>query len=581
MRDLIVWFQTLRQGWHTHRLDILFLGILGLLTAGLCALMLNPFLTLVNLDSAIFCLLGQSLAEGEGYLLTSPPTPQPYFTFPPLLPVQLAGLMLILGSTDIHALQPVFKASIHGLFLLSLPVFYLWVRRPLGRGHAMVLTGLVAVNPLMYKYSADVLSDVPYWFWSIAALWAISLWDERINRGEQSPKRRWLAFALVLLLIVLAGLCRQIGLALAISFVGLLAWRWLWKPALIACVTFALTLGGWQWFEHTYRTQHTVELDGLNQAGVQEFLQKSPIKLEFIKHFMVDEPVAQDRSQLISGPNHLLRNAWIRIERYTQMSLDLLLPPIRLSLPGERVNLFHLFPFPLLFWVLLGLGLRECITRWPLFGGYLAVYMGILLVYPYISPRFLLPVFPLILMGVYTGILALKGWLIQQNRPALKPLALGLVPCAVLLILAGGHLPQTIRWVHAGYQLKVANEAPSLRIQNKDFYEALIWIKDHTPPDSLIVSRKPPVTYFYTQRKSVVFPFSAQPERVFQDIQEKAQTYAHRLPHVYVLEDNAFDESQHYLHPAIAQYAGEFELVYTNPLNGSRVWRLHNEAPSP
>lgn len=578
-------FQGFSRFWQEYRGEILFLAGVLLVSGSLMAWMLNPYLTVVNLDSAIFCLLGKSLAQGQGYLLTSEPNPQPYFTFPPLLPLQLAALTTLFPKADDQTLQLVFKGSIQLMFLLSLPVFYLWIRQGLGKGPAVVLTALMAINPIVFKYSSDVLSDVPFWFFSITALWLVGLWA---SRAEQKPGKATLFLAAVLF-IILAALCRQIGVALAISFLGFLALHRHWRALLVSGTLFALLIGGWQGFEHAYRLNHPVEADGLNQAGVNAFLSKSPVKLEFIKHFLVVNPVSNDAAKTVQGPSQVVQNAMVRLERYTQISLDQISPPVTLKVAGKKQNLFHSFPFLAVFWIVFALGLKEAHKRFTLFAPYLLLYGGILLVYPYISPRFLLPVFPLILVCVYLGLFKVKDALESRlnarsdappdatPKSRLRWATAVLVPGFLLLTFAGGHLPQTLRWVNAGHKIKKAHEAPSLKPENKGFYQSLVWLKGNVPQNSLVISRKPPVTYYYSGRKSIPFPFTEKTDTLYGEIRAKAAQYGKNLPHVYLVEDTAFGETSRYLTPVFQKYAQHFTLVYTNPLSGSRIWQLNSQ----
>lgn len=559
----------MRQGFfQTYKADVMVVIGIVVMAGVLMGLMLNPFLTVVNHDSAIFCILAQSILKGN-YLLVSEPNPQPYFTFPPLLSLQLAGLMALFGNTDPQSMQWVFKGYIDLLFLASLPLFYVWVRQMLFRRDAMLLTPLVGLNPIIFKYSSDILSDTPYWAFSILALFAA--WQfQKSNESKDRKLLRW--FLLTVLMIILCALTRQIGMALVVSFLGVLAFRKQWKLLLTAAVLFIITVGGWQSYEHFYRSSHRSDISSLNQQGVQQVLDKSPIKLEYVKHFLIDRPVDLDQNRLQTSPTVLLQNAADRVRAYTEMSLDQLLPYVKVKWDGEKVNLTHFVGFMLLFGLLFLVGLWRLFRLFSFGGLYLSVYMGVLMVYPYISPRFLLPVFPVILVCTYLGLLTVRDWAVAK-QPSLQAPARLVVPIFLLLALAG-HLPTTIRWVNAGYQLKAANQGPSLRRGNKAYYETLLWLKRNTPENSLIISRKPPVTYFYSGRRSTAFPFTAHEDKLFAYIQEKRQRYGQEFPYIYIFEDHVFGSSTRYLQPTVEKYRSHLQLVYTEPTTQSRVWLL-------
>lgn len=552
-----------------YKTDVLYVAGVVLVAGILMGLMLNPFLTVVNHDSAIFCILAQSILKGH-YLLTSEPNPQPYFTFPPLLALQLAGLMQLFGNDNPQAMQMVFKGYIDLLFLLSLPLLYAWVRQMMSRRDAMILTPLVAINPIIFKYSSDILSDTPYWAFSMLAIyaaWRFQKSQEVQASGAEKPMP-WLLLTVVM--IILCALTRQIGVALVVALLATLFLKRQWKLLISAGLLFILTVGGWQSYEHFYRLQHRSDISSLNQQGVQDVLDKSPIKLEYVKHFLVDRPVDMDRNRFQTSPTILLQNVADRMESYTKLSLDHLLPGFKAK--GHKVNLTHLWPLMGLFWLVFFIGLRSLFIRFPFGGLYLSVYMGVLLVYPYISQRFLLPVFPIILVCAYSGVLTSRDWLSTRFSFCCK-LAPYAVPVFLLLALAG-HLPDTVRWVNAGYQLKKANTGPSLRKGNRGYYETLLWLKQNTPEDSLIISRKPPVVYYYSGRRSTAFPFTAHADKLFNYIEEKRLRYGQQFPHIYVFEDNVFGSSTRYLKPTVEKYKDHLALVYTEPTTQSRVWQL-------
>lgn len=523
--------------------------VLGLMALALtlCLFMLNPYLTLVNHDSAIFSILAQSILNGN-YLLVSEPTSQPYFTFPPLLSLQLAGLMLLFQNSDPLQMQMIFKGYIHLLFVASIPIYYLWLRQYFPEDNpwpARGLTLLLALTAIMYKYTSGVLSDVPYWTFSIAALY--SLWQKK--------------FVPSLILVVCCALTRQIGLALVLAMLISLASEKQWKQLAISVVVFALTVGGWQSYEHFYRSSHRSEVDSLNQAGVQQVLDKSPIKLEYVKHFLIDNPVQQDESASQLNPSILLQNAGVRLKTYGEYLMNQLLPPLRVKLNGDKQNIWH---WPILL-LLLGAtwitGFVQTGRKFPVLGWYVGLYFGVLLLYPYLSVRFILPVLPFLFLNLYEGASALMPG--QPIRRAVLPILLGVV-------LIGGQLPQTIRYVSHEYKIKKAHVGPSTKASNRAYYESLLWVKANTPKDSLLITRKPPVAYLYSDRKATAFPFTHHTDKLMHFVQTQHQHFAK----TYLVEDQAFEESTKYLKPLVERYHQALKLVYEDPQSKTRVWQI-------
>lgn len=552
----------------------------GILTLALVlsGLMLNPYLTVVNHDSAIYSLLGMAIAQGQGYLLVSEPVSQPYFTFPPLLPLIFAAIIKITGITHWTILQWVFKGLIHLLFILSIPLYYCWLRKYFAKGHAMVLTLLLALNPLVWKYSGDVLADVPYWALSMAALFTFGrCWGAADPQNAAKIQKSWGKLALGLLLIILSLLMRQIGVALALGFLLYLGLYRRWKLLLVCGLILLSALAIWPAYEHHYRSTHEVHQDTLNQADLDKVLEKSPVKLEFIKHFLVQNPISQDRADVVKGPVRYAGIIATRVKGYAEMATELFLPPMEIrTSPTTEYNLrYGLTP---LLGALFLVGGWTIFRAYPLMGCYLLFYFGILAVYPYITPRFLLPVFPFVLMAVYQGLLSALTFL--RNKWSL-PLILRRTQLILIVFvgvtLIGGHLPETIRWVSAGFKLKLADVGPSRREHNRAYYETLVWIRQNTPDDSLLITRKPPVAYYYSGRKATAFPFTLDTQRLMDYVDEKAQRYGHLYPALYVVEDTAFSESKRFLPPLVQAYGDRFEPVYRHSETGATVWKFNPE----
>jgi len=562
LKNIAPWF-------YTNRMDVYWIvGFMALATI-LCGLMLNPTMTVVNHDAAIFALLAQSLAEGQGYFLRVSPTPEPYFTFPPGFALQLALIMKILGTTHIAAILGCLKAVVHGWFIVSIPLFYLWTRHHFGQKLAIVSTALLSISPLVYKYSSDLLSDVPYWGMSMAALFAHWRWS--VADAQKAPSRwRWLV---ALLALVMASiLTRQIGIALALAMLlytltvyGIRQQRWI-LTSILSLVLLG-SMAAWPTYEHYYRSTHHVQLDTLNQADVDTVLKDSPVKLEYIKHFSVANPVSQDDSHVMEGPADYLQLIQTRVREYGEATVDQLVPPIWIKTGSVKQNASGwLYPLVLLLAVV---GIVSFYRRAPLTGVYITLFLGVLAVYPYYSPRFVVSLMPFMLLLIFLGAHTILKTIPQPKiRQAIIATLLG-------IIMFGGHLPETVRWVKAGYRLKHTDGVPSLRAHNTAFYEVNQWLKAHVPADALILSRKPPVTYYFSGRHSVGFLFTADEPRLLKFILDKREMYKGQHPDFYVIDDGAFSESKKFLTPLIQHHPELFQRVYIHPtFTDCQIWKL-------
>ncbi|MBK8190870.1 MAG: hypothetical protein IPK79_10520 [Vampirovibrionales bacterium] len=533
--------------------------------ATLTTLARTPWVTVVNLDSAIFTLLGQALAGGKGYVLLSEPAPQPYFTFPPLLPLQIALIAKILawmGLDSPEALQVAVKNWIHLLFYASIPLFYGWARQRFNFWPAVAFTTLLALNPLMYRYGgADILSDVPYWALSMASVAAMDRW-------QACGKRRW--FAASLLMAACGVWTRQIGVALAAAIWLSLSAQRRWRALIVAMLTLGAACALWPAIEHLYRQAYPLAESTLNQAGVRETLAKSPVKLEFIKHFAVQNPVSQDRAAVAQDAGQYITLAASRLNAYGQRMAGLFVPPPLDAWAGPLI------------WLLIAIGYWRSRRKLGVLAYYLPIYGLILTVYPYTTPRFLLPVAPFLPALAYSaisdGLELLRSRFSKPDDGQWRFQRIALA-CLLALTLFGGHLPQTIRWVRAGMKINAAHAGPSVRTENRAYYEALRWIAANTSPQTLIVSRKPPVTYYYSGRHSTAFPFTARPERFARYLDDLAARSKPAFSAVYLLEDAAFGETAKSVGPLRRSYGHRLQLRHAFA-SGDRLWEWLSDANS-
>lgn len=159
----------------------------------------------VSPDSALYLLLGQNLAAGQGYTLFG----EPHAFVPPGYPLLVAAqIKLGLGSLLAQNLA---------MAILSLATFvaiYLWLRGEVGSQLALVATGVVAVSSATFRTATLLLSDVPFWLLVVAGL---ALCQHGLTGAVARPSRRPLWLVAGLALLTASCWFRVVGLPLALS----------------------------------------------------------------------------------------------------------------------------------------------------------------------------------------------------------------------------------------------------------------------------------------------------------------------------------------------------------------------------
>jgi hypothetical protein len=72
--------------------------------------------------------------------------------------------------------------------------------------------------------------------------------------------------------------------------------------------------------------------------------------------------------------------------------------------------------------------------------------------------------------------------------------------------------------------------------------------------EGVVVSRKPTITYFYTHHKSIIYPFTLNPEEIWNDITKNNAKY--------IIVDEFSRETRLYLLSFIHEYSYKLQSIY-------------------
>jgi len=464
-------------------------------------------------DNAQYLILAKSLLQGSYSNLQEPGSP-PHSQYPPFFPMLLAPIVAVSGGSFIPVKLLIVACGIAGLF-----VFYLVLRR-LGSGRDWVLPLLLlAVSPLFLSYAHDTYTEVPFVMVSLPALYFLL-------RGAKE-KRRWLWAGLAGLFAGLAFLTRTQGLALPLGLAVFLALKRRWSELGAFALVFGLV---WlPWLIRDLRVPHDagylaqlLRRDWYNAAsgnvGAGEFLKR------------------------------IVDNVGIYLLRVLPAVVLPVLASAKAVLPllGVVVSGVTLWGF-----------IREA-KKWGMgaLEWYVLLAAGVLSAWPTVwsGDRFLLPILPLLLWYLMVGLRDLARRLKLARLPAYAAGLLAVLCLAVSVGQAGTSLKNLSDYVKGD---RFAGYDDAWRT----YFQAAEWLREHTPVDAVVVSRKPQFTYLYSQRKSFVYPFSADQKTVLADIDRRGAT------HVFL--ETFFGSSAQYLYPVIRDHPDRFQQVGT--IGGGQV----------
>lgn len=421
-------------------------------------------------DDATYLVLSRALATGAGFVRIDMPgmPPETHFlpgfpflmmpvwwlplSFPANLPfLKMVGV--VLGLTSLVVLAKAVDFSLH-------TVSWRWV---------LLLAGLAPF--LIHFASQTAMSEVPYLFISALALQCAA-------KIEQQPSGiRWG----VILGVVLAAAyyVRIIGLVLAIGVLGYLVFRRRFRAVMVACLLLIILLAPWA-VRNTLLGHPVIVQDyGMDfwlrdyarpELGTIGGLAELPGRMV---HNLLGH-VTQSIPEILFGS--LAFGAAGRILGAAQ--------PAAMTVVGSICSALILSGF----WIAIrrrGVSALEC---------YLPLYLGVVLLPPWVVTRNLVPIIPFLLGYLFVGIEGFAQWLNRRwHSPILIP---GLPVVAVvilflLFLLADRHGALSGWWRGRTDPLQQSLET------------AGEWIRAYTPVSARLAGEFAPRWYLYTDRQTV------------------------------------------------------------------------------
>ncbi|HEY0150387.1 MAG TPA: glycosyltransferase family 39 protein [Longimicrobium sp.] len=461
-------------------------------------------------DNGAYYALARSLAEGQGYLELWDPARRPHAQYPPVFPAILAaGMKLGVSSwAGFKLIVALFAAA-------AVALSYLWVRRTSTPGVALASGVLLALCPGVILYAHYELSDVPFWAFTMLALWGFSHLDPRSPAapdGERMGDAGWVAVA-----IVGAGLAhftRSAGLPLLVAAAVWLAATRRWK----ALAALAATLGP------------LILVWGMRGARLGS--------TGYLGAFRYVNPYQPSLGTV--GPLDLLERIADNGGRYLGTLEGVLL----LGTPDAG------FLFGCVVTALAIAGWARAARRPGVAELWVPMYVGLLLLWPptWAGERFLIPFLPLALRygGEAVRDLAAR-WSAARWPAALAAAAMG-----------AAMLPSLVEEVQIGASCRGA--AVAGRTYNciqqpwRDFFILARDLRGKLPAGSAVINRKPTLFYALSGYPGRMYPLAvAPPDTFFRAAREVKASY--------VVIDQIEDLAPIYLHPVLLEHRDDFCVV--------------------
>jgi hypothetical protein len=435
-------------------------------------------------DDAIYTLLAKSLASGDGYRMMNLPGTPAATHYPPGYPFLLSVLWRVAPQFPDNVV--VFKFANAVLLAVAAGALYGFARTRLELGSlAAAGVAVVGLASTMTLHLAGLVLSEPLFL----ALLFLSLPVIERTASEGRVKDALLAGALLGAL----AMVRTIGAVAIGALVIVLVWRRHARGVLAVALGAALFLVPWQLWVGAHEGEMAPILVGKYGAYL---------------------PWMMDGYR--EGGIPFARNVIVQNLAGMGNSLSYVLMPVQHAWP-RILALVALVPVVLT-------GLVVLVRRAPVLAGFFALYLAVIIVWPFHPYRFLIAMWPLLVLVMASA----ARWFWQQNARALR-LARAAGFAALAYLVAG----------HAAYNWEgyVKHPWEDLQRQAGESAKPLVeWVARYTKPDDVLSTEHDAVVYLYTGRKGVptttflarqyVVPFT--PEETVRWVGEMIATYEPR-----------------------------------------------------
>lgn len=419
---------------------------------------LSPHLGLFH-DDGIYAVTAKALAEGRGYHLLSLPTNPLQTKYPPLFPLLLALVWRLVPAfpQNVIALKLVGVACFATTLVVAralfrrVPGFRVWWKEA-------AFLAVCAFNALSMSFTDFALSDHAF-----AACVALAI---LLHSREPEEGIRIRTVVLAALVAVAAMMTRQAGVAVLLAGVAWAAQRGRRAVTVYAAIAAA----------------YVVVSIGLRSGG------------------------AADPNPLLTYYTAYELPAMIRLALDVPAAARVVLDNIAYALgTGATVMFFNAVPgSAVVFGGLVLLGIPRALRSAGIFlPCFVALYLGQVLLYPFLPGRYLLPLVAPVMLCLFHGMSVLENGLAARmsGRNAGVARAAAHSPVALLVVAC-------LTW-SAAYARPSTGTSTRVWFGGRTGYgwsgfeETFAWVRDHTASTDIVATAYDPMYFLYTGRVAV------------------------------------------------------------------------------
>ena len=459
-------------------------------------------------DDATYIALARSLVQRHDYRDIWDPALPSQTLYPPIFPAIVAvGLLMGLGVTIGLKLMMV--------FLSSTAVFAscLWLWRAAKPGVAIGAGVLVALSPEIVGLGREVLSDTPFWLFTMLALMALMKAGGAASEEQQAATSDWRWEFAASAAIVAAYFTRSAGLPLLLAaLIWFIVTRRKRAVAILLATSVPFIVMWW--------------LHGRSNPGGG-----------YLGPFLYVDPYVPSRGTIHF--HDLLVRLQENLIKYRMYHLPRIVMGVGATSLAAGTVLALLAS---LGWVM---RLRKpgVVEIWTFF------YLGLVLLWPvaWAAPRFLLAIIPVLALYTAEAIASLVSYTPWPDFAG----------AAAIAVLVGVTAPGIKHHIADGEicrrEYADGVEFPCTDPIFRDFFLTASSVKGKLPAGSVVFSRKPTLFYLYSGYQSKLYPLTAVPDSLFAE--------ANRIHAKFVVIDQIQGLAPLYLHPILLARRDDFCVI--------------------
>ncbi len=489
-------------------------GLLLFVSLVLAMLTFDSFLH-TNGDNAIYVILGESIAEGNGYRNMHGTAESFHSQYPPVFPFLIAVTNWLSPGNFAD-----YKIMVTVFYIASVLACY-WAFSTVSKVTGLILALLVAVNFEIVSFGHWIMSEVPSMFFALMTFGFL-------QRLDQSKLKH----------LILAAVFCSLGLLTRSALIFLvpsgLLFLWIqkkWKDGAVFGLVSITPVFIWSAVKNAHGSA------GGGYAA--KILQMNPYRPELGTMSLGD---------LIS---RMVENFTI----YTNSIIPSMLFPsvytnetIAMIRNGQGSLFLSVISIAIIICFIAGLvqGIRK--NEW-LTVSIIFCAVGILLLWPSVwtTQRFVIPIMPFLLLISFYGFSLLNSW---RYADWLKTAVVALVVISSLSRMEAGRKEYPAQFA----QYKAASQ----------------WVGRNSKTGDVIACRKGEFTYLFSDRKCIRYKYSLNPEEIIN------QFIKYNVKYV-IVDQLGFSSTPRYLVPAIQENPAFFNLVYVTPKPENYVFGFRHE----